>query len=192
MLLLGKDEILANFRKKTKVIGEMIIPSLFLLTGIGMILKGGEMYTQSWIWIKLVAVILIVVLGIITFKKNNKILGIITLLLFIYVVMISYRKNPMLTKNTDNIKIDETSIKTASTDVEKGKIIYVNFNCAMCHGENGDKPIGGAKDLTLSQASDETIHSNIMNGKNAMPPFKDKLNDEQLNMLTAYIKSMRK
>src|SRR5947209_4206836 len=89
LLAVKKTEALATFRKKTKVVGEMIIPTLFLATGIYLAIQS-PYAKEGWFILKMILIVLVVVLGILTFKKMNVLLGIITLLILLYIVGISY------------------------------------------------------------------------------------------------------
>jgi len=70
-------------------------------------------------------------------------------------------------------------------------------NCSMCHGVDG-KGFSALKtpDFTdpkvQASLTDKEIVETIKNGKKgtAMPPFADKLDDEQIKSLVAYIRSL--
>jgi mono/diheme cytochrome c family protein len=76
-------------------------------------------------------------------------------------------------------------------------------NCASCHGTDGKArtPAGKklhAKDLSLSQLTDVGIVRQIKEGfrdsrgQPAMPPFKDRLSDEEINALVPVVKNFRR
>lgn len=73
-----------------------------------------------------------------------------------------------------------------------GAVIYKK-KCAICHGDDGKKGVGGAKDLTLSTMDSAAIVNILENGKNGMPQqiqhFKS---DEEVENMVEYLKSMRK
>ena len=71
--------------------------------------------------------------------------------------------------------------------------------CSMCHGEDGKGyPALKTPDFTdpkvQASLTDKQIVEVIKNGKKgtAMPAFADKLSDEQINSLVAYIRSLGK
>ena len=78
-------------------------------------------------------------------------------------------------------------------ETERGKALY-DAKCASCHGEDGKLGSSGAKDLSQSTLADVEIKNCILNGNDkGMPPFKDQLgSEENLNLLVAYVKSLRK
>ena len=78
-----------------------------------------------------------------------------------------------------------------------------NKECAGCHGKDGKgkTPTGrkvGAKDLTVSKSSDAEMEKQIVDGRKApngtpaMPPFKDKLDSEEIKDLILFLKKFRK
>ena len=78
-----------------------------------------------------------------------------------------------------------------------------NKECAGCHGKDGKgkTPTGrkvGAKDLSQSKSTDAEMEKQIIEGKKApngtpaMPPFKDKLDAEEIKDLILFVKKFRK
>lgn len=75
--------------------------------------------------------------------------------------------------------------------------------CVSCHGTNGKaKTSKGkyshARDLTeadwQADVSDERIFNSIMNGRNVrgnMPPFGNKLNEQEINSLVNFIRGLK-
>jgi len=78
-------------------------------------------------------------------------------------------------------------------EMERGKALY-DAKCVSCHGEDGKLGSSGAKDLSQSTLTDSEIKNSILYGnENGMPPFKDQLGaEENLDLLVAYVKSLRK
>jgi cytochrome c6 len=72
-----------------------------------------------------------------------------------------------------------------------GEEIYKANNCAVCHGADGKLMLNGAKDLTASTLSRAETEHQILNGKNAMPGYKNSLTPEQLKSLTDYVEGFR-
>jgi len=73
-------------------------------------------------------------------------------------------------------------------------------NCAACHGPDGsgDTPIGQslkAADLRspeVQKLTNAEITDQIANGKGKMPPFKAKLNADQIKGLVGYVREFGK
>ncbi len=77
-------------------------------------------------------------------------------------------------------------------DASEGKAIYA-ANCAECHGETGQgisAPSLGDQAL-LTHASDHFLRYAIVNGRDGTPMkrFADKLSDEEINSVVAYLRS---
>lgn len=75
-------------------------------------------------------------------------------------------------------------------------------SCATCHGKDGraktfkSKHHEHARDLTdarwQTDVTDERIFNSISNGKGKMPAFKQKLTNEQIESLVAYVRGLKK
>jgi len=73
-------------------------------------------------------------------------------------------------------------------------------NCAMCHGATGDANTPAGKTFKVPsftaeavvKESDADLLAVEKNGKGKMPAWHDKLSDDQLKGLVAYIRSFQK
>ena len=74
--------------------------------------------------------------------------------------------------------------------IPDGKAIFEK-QCARCHGKDGTKGSFGAKNLQQSVLEDNAIMLLIQNGKKVMPPYKKKLNSDEIKSVTDYIKEFR-
>ena len=196
MLLFGSNEGLQKFRKRTRIL-EMILPTLFLATGIYLAIAS-PYAGNTWFIVKMVLVALTIPLGIVTFKRNSKALGILTLLIFAYIVMISFNKD--LGFKSETAKLAEQAKEnmqfapgTAGYDpMAHGKYLFENTGCISCHGEDGAKGAAGAADLQKSTLSAEEIQQVITNGRKNMKSFAGKLDQDQIKALSTYVISLRK
>ena len=85
--------------------------------------------------------------------------------------------------------------KMVKAEVEQAKTgaeLFQAAGCVNCHGTDGKAMIADAKDLSISQLSDDEIKSAIMNGKNAMAAYKKVLSDSEITQLSGYVKTLRK
>ena len=77
-------------------------------------------------------------------------------------------------------------------DVEVGKRVYAE-DCASCHGENGEGGTGTAlgNSAMLSLSSDAFLKYAIVNGRDGtkMPAFGEVLLEEEINGVTAFLRS---
>jgi mono/diheme cytochrome c family protein len=74
-------------------------------------------------------------------------------------------------------------------DVDQGRQIY-DDNCATCHGRDMVTSGVAAPDLRkFPQAEEARFRTTVLGGKGGMPPFRDKLADDDLKLLWAYLRS---
>jgi len=185
LLLANKNESLARFTKVIKV-PEMIISSLFLVTGVWMMVEIGAVKTLQII--KLVAIFIAIPLAVIGFKRSNKALGVISLLLIIaaYGLAEASKKKPY------PVKTDKQEIGSEDEEVNGQNIYLGKGNCVSCHGADGKKRLAGATDLSISQLDKNGIENVVVNGRNSMAPYKDILSAEEISAVTEYVESLKK
>ena len=75
-------------------------------------------------------------------------------------------------------------------DADLGRDVYGDF-CVSCHGRDMVNPGGVTFDLRKFPKDDfERFQNAVLNGKPpAMPPSRDKLSDDDLKLLWAYVRS---
>lgn len=165
LLLSNAKDKLDKFKSYTKVL-EMIVSTLFLITGIYLITQIPEI--KSILIIKLILVAASIPLAVIAYKKYNKILALFS---FMFIVA-AYGLAEM------------SRTKKVSSEVADGKSIYES-SCAVCHGNDGKLGMAGASDLSQTTLNQQEIVNVILNGKNAMP--KVQMSDEQANAAAEYV-----
>lgn len=180
LLVLGKSESLARLTKAARV-PEMIISSLFLATGIYLAINTGN--GGLWLWLKIVAIAVAIPLAIIGFKRANKNLALLSLILIVFSYGISETKS-LSGKNNAITGVEDNA------DLKTGEIIYKN-KCVKCHGDDGKSGLSGAKDLTTSALSHAQKVEIITSGKNSMEPYKDMLTVNQIEAVTNYIETLK-
>lgn len=193
LLLAGKTETLDKFREKTKI-WEMVIATIFLLTGIGLWTQSAAVNT-AFFWVKIILVIAIIPLGIVVFKKKSKSLGLLPLLLFVYVYGISETKsltfntNPVAIYSSEDVQVP-SRMNPDSEDYDQmahGKKIYQK-HCTSCHGEEGDLNKSGANDLTNSEMKMKGIKSRIRDGRKSMPAYGNILSKKEIQAVGSYLR----
>jgi mono/diheme cytochrome c family protein len=91
-------------------------------------------------------------------------------------------------------------VKATPESIAQGKKYY-GYDCAMCHGENGDGKGDVAVDeklklkdyrdpASLQNMTDAELFSVIKNGKGQMPPEGGRVKDAELWNLVNYIRSL--
>lgn len=79
--------------------------------------------------------------------------------------------------STSNLPLDARSIFTSK--------------CALCHGHDGKQQYAGAKNLGESVLTSEEVNKIISEGKGNMPPHRGTLSAEEIQLLTAYVITLR-
>jgi mono/diheme cytochrome c family protein len=172
-LLADKKEALASFTKKVKVL-EMIVSVLFLATGVYLMT---EVPITTLLIIKITIVFLSIPLAIIGFKQGNKGLATLSFILILAAFALGeINKKP-------HAVVTEKSINTDGTI--NGEEFYTN-NCSSCHGADGKLKMAGAFDLSITQLSNDSISSIILNGRNTMTKING-ITPEQAQAIAAYV-----
>lgn len=188
LLFAAKAETVANFRSKTKVV-DMVLGTLILVTGFYLMFSVGG-HPPTYLMVKIVLVFLAIPLGIIGFKRSNKVLATLSLLLILYTYGISETKSLTFQK----AKVVEVVQKEGMTEMEvilaNGKNIYA-VHCVQCHGEDGKLGLFNSGDLTESVLPQEEAINQITNGKGAMRAFNNQLTAEQIEQVAVYIQTLK-
>jgi cytochrome c553 len=176
LLLANKQDTLQKYTKPTRV-PEMIISFAFLISGIYLLTQMGEI--KNMLWIKIALVFISIPLAVIGFKKNNKILAALSLLL----ITASYGLAEMSRK--------KSKVNSPAAQSIDGKVIF-EANCASCHGIDGRAMLAGATDMSGLSLSHEAYVNSITNGKGAMAAYKTILSAEQIEAVATYAESLKK
>lgn len=172
LLLSNKQDLLQKFTKVTKV-PEMIISTLFLLTGIYMLTQLPEI--KPIMYIKIALVFTSIPIAIIGFKKGNKILAALSLLM----ITASYGLAEMSRK-------PKAVLEQNGVAITDGKTLY-EVNCKLCHGDDGKLGAKGSSDLSKTAMDASTIKQTILNGKGNM--LKIEMSEEQAANIAAFVES---
>lgn len=170
LLLSNNNDLLLKFSKKVKV-PEIIISFLFLATGIYLMVQLPVIHYLMWV--KLVLVFASIPIAVIGFKKGNKILAALSLMM----ITASFGIAEIAKKK----KMQADNSLIASND---GKALYEN-NCKSCHGIDGKAGLSGAKDLSLTMLDVAGIKEVILHGQNMMQPVP--VTNEQAAAISAYV-----
>lgn len=198
LLLAGKNETLDKFSKKTRIV-EMVVSTLFLLTGIYLATQAPSISAGNWFWVKLVAVFASIPLAIVGFKRKNKVLALLSFVLLIYAYGVAETKSPRMKKTdfysqlalSDAPAYDAAGFDAMSDNYDilvHGKAVYLSY-CARCHGNDGTMGKAGAKNLQLSMLDKGEMIARISHGKGGMPAFAKALSAEEIMAVVAYIKA---
>jgi mono/diheme cytochrome c family protein len=178
LLLSGRNEVLQAFTRKTRIF-EIVVSVLFLATGIYLTVNlpfGGKF--DYLFWIKLVMVTASIPLAIIGFKRANKILAALSLLLITgsFGIAEVYSKRKGIPKQ----------VATADAGSMDARSLYMS-NCGLCHGADGKLGAGGSKDLSKSALDLAGIKEIILKGRGLMVPVK--VTEEQAGAIAEFVNS---
>lgn len=161
LLLSNKNDLLATFTKKIKVV-EMIVSFLFLFTGVYLAtqLPFGGKYDYLF-YIKIILVLASIPVAVIGFRKSNKVLAALSLLMITgsFGLAESYHKKKAIRKD------DQAAQMASSRD---GEALF-KANCVLCHGNDGKLGASGAKDLSATTMDVAEMKQIILHGKGLMP-----------------------
>ncbi|CAM3548592.1 SirB2 family protein [Pontibacter korlensis] len=215
LLLLNKHKALAKARKQTRML-DIIFGTLILVTG-GYLLFSYQ-GVPSWLITKVVLVLVAIPLGIVGIKRENKMLAVLSLLIFLYIYCVAETKSltmqnpgPVENATTGATATPETDAAETgdarlgeSKELQKGiigaigeaqlanaKSIYTQL-CETCHGADGTKGLGGAANLQVSNLSHNNRVNVIEKGRGLMPAFGSQLTDEEVEALAAYTMTLKK
>lgn len=204
LLLTGQTTMLDSLRAR--------LPWLDGVLGTGVLLSGGYLalgYAGAWPWwlvVKIILVLALLPLSLVALRQKNRLLGLLTLLVFGYVYGIGYTRSLTLhrtpygespTTPTDPrhgrmLSDGGTAARdTISTGGLIGKMLY-RENCIRCHGLNGDKCLYGARNLQQSTLSLEARIALVSHGRGKMPAFSPRLNDQQLQAVARFSQTLFK
>ncbi|MDC3259981.1 cytochrome c [bacterium] len=85
----------------------------------------------------------------------------------------------------------KVSPKINTESASNGRTIYLG-KCDACHGNDGTKGLGGAKDLLASTLTNKEIKDIITTGKGSMAGYGAILSEEEISQVAEYITTLRK
>lgn len=188
MLFAAKKETLDGFRAKTKVL-DMILGTLILVTGFYLMFAAGG-HPPTYLMVKVVLVLLAIPLGIIGFKRGNKVLASLSLVLILYVYGVAETQSLSFQKARLEVVQDTEGMTQEEVAIANGKNIYTVY-CVQCHGEDGKLGLYNSGDLTKSILPMEEAVLQITNGKGAMRAFGNDLNEEQIRQVAMFIQTLK-
>jgi mono/diheme cytochrome c family protein/nitrate reductase NapE component len=176
LLLSNKEDLLVRFTKKVKV-PEMIVSFLFLATGIFLLtqLSFGSKY-DFLMWIKLAMVLISIPVAVIGFKRRNKILAALSLLLIVASYGVAEAYHGKRNKAAGNI----------TNEGEMNGLALYEANCKLCHGNDGKLGASGAADLGATILDANGIKDVILHGKGMMQPV-TAVNEDQAKAIAGYV-----
>ncbi|HNV97817.1 MAG TPA: cytochrome c [Chitinophagales bacterium] len=81
--------------------------------------------------------------------------------------------------------------KEVQQDVPPEEVVYIK-HCKLCHGSKGDLGLSGAANLKISVLTLDEVKQVVVNGRNAMPAWGQQLPPQEIDMVAAYVMTLRK
>lgn len=174
----GQDAL----RKKGWRIFDMAVSTLFLLTGIYLLATTPQIKTL--VWVKLAMVLVAIPLAVIGFKKANKPLAVLSVVMIFGV----YGLAEVIKKQV--VKVDTAQIDAAATPEERAAALYTSY-CIACHGADGAAMVAGASNLQTSKLTESEVADILLKGRNRMQSFA-KVPEADRKLLVAHVLTLRK
>ncbi|MEZ4827293.1 MAG: SirB2 family protein [Bacteroidia bacterium] len=188
LLLMNRKETLETFSRRFRI-PEMIVSGLFLLTGIGLLLKTAEI--SPILVAKIVVVLAAIPLAVIGFRKENKILASLSVVFLIAAYGMAEMKKTGVNAAPLSAEVVTDPSNSSYDIVAHGKALYER-NCIVCHGAAGNLQGSGAKDLTITQLDANAMKTLIQKGKNSMPSYEKLYSEQETDAVIRYIQQLKK
>lgn len=183
ILLFTNKKALQSMTAVTKV-PEMIISTLFLVTGVWLLVILGGI--KLFHIIKLVFVFLAIPLGVIGFKKQRYAAAILSVLF----IVLAYGMAEM-SKNKPFLPAKVVMNNDDGSPLAQGAKVY-HANCVFCHGTDGKKMYRTAPDLSTSNLDALSMQGMITDGsKGKMPAYGKVLSAEEIAQVALYVQSLK-
>lgn len=187
LMLMGNKDVLGKFIKIIRI-PEMVVSALLFITGIVMLMNLPDFTTLFMI--KLLVVITAIPVAVMAYKKYNKLLAVLAVVLLISAYGLAEVYQAQFGKKQEVVNVITDPSAEGYTLENHGEALY-QAQCVICHGDDGKANLAGAKDLTISTKTEAEVIDIIKNGKNSMPKMGGIYNEQELKALNSYIMSLR-
>lgn len=190
VLLFVNQDTLARLTRATRI-PEMVISTLFLLTGIGLMVVAPSRISMLVI-LKIVMVLAAIPLAVIGFRKLNKVLASLSVLLIIGAYGMAEVHAGRVGESTEPLPASVVTDASASNYdlAAHGQALYQR-NCVMCHGENGALKYNGASNLQESELAMAGVQAMVKNGVAGKMPAYPGYSEQELQAVATYVLTLR-
>jgi mono/diheme cytochrome c family protein len=123
-------------------------------------------------------------LAVIGFKKANKPLAVLSVVMIFGVYGLAEVAKKQVVKG------DTAKIEAAATPEERAAALYTNL-CIVCHGADGAAMVAGASNLQTSKLTESEVADILVKGRNRMQSFV-KVPEADRKLLVAHVLTLRK
>ncbi len=184
VVLANNRNALLTIKAKTRFV-RIIFEVILLGTGVFLMLKS-PVGISDYVIVKWVTVILGIVFFVLGTKKMNAIMMALSLAMFVYTYLLGSTRNILL--KPEEMRVREAYLNEPD-DQTKGKAIY-DIACARCHGEDGKAGYRKAKNLAISELSEDAKAGYIKMGRGIMPSY-SYMKEEEIQVLVKYINKFK-
>jgi len=195
LLVVNQHNLLATLNGKVKWV-RIGLETLMLLTGLYLIVSAPE-GLATYNVLKYIVLLAGIVVGVIAFKKKNKVLAVFALALMLYIYPLSLTRSPLLQSEPKRVQAAITQLGSAGVTPElRGQVIYEQA-CNRCHGPAGNSQWMKSKNLTTSMLVEQDVAKIIKLGsagvgrESKLMPAYEYLTDDQIADLVAYINRLK-
>lgn len=90
------------------------------------------------------------------------------------------------------VTIFVSAVAVAQTAKEHGKQLFADSGCQHCHTIHKEGGINGPKLDSIGRTQKpDAIKQQILDGGKGMPPFRDVLNEYEVDSLVAYLRTLK-
>jgi cytochrome c553 len=183
VVLSKKRNAILALKARTRIL-RVVIEILMLGTGIFLMWKSPVGFA-NYILVKVGVMALGIVFFIIGTRKVNALWMFLSLLMFVYVYLVSRTRDVFL--KPEEMRVHEAYL--SATPENKGKAIY-EVACLRCHGQDGKAQYRKSKNLATTVFKADAIATFVKMGKGVMPSY-SYMKDEELSELVKYVESLK-
>ncbi len=190
LLLFNQNEVLEKVAKATRI-PEMVVSALFLLTGIALMAMA-PMRIDILLIIKIVAVLASIPLAIIGFRKSNKMLATLSVVLIVAAYGMAEAHAGRMGESQEPLPAEVVTLPSADgyDQMAHGKALYER-NCIVCHGEDGALKFNAAANLQESALNGPGVMAAVQNGIGKKMPAYSFYSKEELEAVSTYVLSLK-
>jgi mono/diheme cytochrome c family protein len=190
LLLFSRKDALDKLTQRTRI-PEMVISTLFLLTGIGLMVIA-PVRIQPLLIVKILMVLGAIPLAVIGFRRSNKILASLSVLLIIGSYGMAEAHAGRMGESQDPLpETVVTAVGAADYDpLAHGEALYQR-NCVVCHGKQGALAYNTAANLQTSVLNQAQIKGWVQAGVEGKMPAYGWYSDQELEAVSAYTLSLK-
>ncbi|MDX2063602.1 MAG: c-type cytochrome [Bacteroidia bacterium] len=189
LLAARRGPALERLNRKTKVL-HIVLASGFTLTGLVLAFRAPASTSLPHL-VKYAALVAVIGLGVVAFKRRNVVLGALGLVLLAYSYGLGKTHDVLLRSERTQLAAASHALgETLTQDpVRVGERLYQTA-CARCHGTDGASEYRKSRNLQLYAADTTAVVAVLKAGLKPMPRY-DYLSEAELRALALYVGTLK-